>query len=144
MLYGILAPSPSRQVPFPRVAIPHGEGYSGDVDMRTVAASENESQEDRGRSRTGSRSAALRKLRLRSAVLERLEERTLMATLPAPLRSGVPISLSSVGNGGNSPDPQRNQAIGNETQPTIVIDPQNSQHMVSVFTRNATGVDTNF
>src|SRR5689334_3790762 len=111
--------------------------------MRTVA-SENESPSSRRR-RSSLRSSALRRFRLRSTALERLEDRTLMATLPAPLRSGVPISVSSNGNGsGNTFDPQRNQRVGNETAPTIVIDPQNSQNMVAVFTRDLTGVDTNF
>src|SRR5262249_6406662 len=41
-------------------------------------------------------------------------------------------------------NPQRDQGVGNETQPTIVIDPQNSQNMVSVFTRNQTGGDSSF
>src|SRR5438045_1923702 len=113
--------------------------------MRTVA-SENEPQSSRRRGRTGLRAAALRQLRLRSTVLERLEDRTLMATLPQPLRSGVPISVSSVKNPALSgtTNPQRDQAPGNETSPTIVIDPQNSQHMVAVFTRNLTGVDNSF
>jgi len=51
--------------------------------MRTVA-SENESQGARGQGRLGSRSrsAAIRKTRLRSSMIESLEDRTLLAVLP--------------------------------------------------------------
>src|SRR4051812_4558712 len=88
--------------------------------MRTVA-SENQSQGTRGRGRPGARSAALRKSRLRGMVLEALESRTLLATLPAATVNGqVQVSASQ----------------GNESAPTVAIDPNIPLDMVSVWTRN--------
>ena len=70
-----------------------------------------------GRSASG---AGTRKARLRRAVLESLEDRTLLALLPPPSVTGrVDVSNSN----------------GNESAPSIAVDPTNAQHVVSVWQR---------
>jgi|GEM_PF-561561 len=90
--------------------------------MRTVA-SENESQGVRGSNRLGSRSAAIRKSRLRASVLEGLEERTLLSTVPAP---NVPLnSQIDVSGGGDH---------HNSSSPSIAVDPTDPTKLVAVWT----------
>jgi subtilisin-like proprotein convertase family protein len=93
--------------------------------MRTVA-SENDSQSARGQGRSGSRSAAIRKTRLRSSVLERLEERTLLAVLP-------PVSVSSQIDISDPAGLLNNGNNGNQTAPQVAIDPTAPQDMVAVW-----------
>ena len=64
-------------------------------------------------------SAAARKARLRRVTLEALEERALMAVLPAPL-TGSLADVSQITGGSG----------GNESAPTIVIDPADPTKMV--------------
>src|SRR4051812_40339459 len=98
--------------------------------MRT-AESEFGSRESRNEVRGGSRSAALRKARLRALALEALEARTLLAVLPPIVRDPSAASPIDLANsvGGNS-------QTSNESAPTIAIDPVNPQHLVSVWTRS--------
>src|SRR5262249_37607894 len=95
--------------------------------MRTVA-SENESQGARGPGRPGARAAAIRKSRLRGMGLERLEPRTLLAGLPAATGT-APLQVS------------RNP--GNDSKPSIEIDPRNPLDQVAVWTRSTTNANDN-
>src|SRR3954451_14784701 len=99
--------------------------------MRTVA-SEHESQGSR-RGRSGQRAAALRKWRLRSVAMERLEARELLATLPAPLVTQHPYNP----NGGNQyaiDNISANNGVGgNDSTPSVAVDPQNSKNLVAVW-----------
>jgi len=106
--------------------------------MRTVA-SEIGFRERRGQGGMGSRAAALRKARRRTLALELLESRVLMATLPMITHdpnAPVPIDLAQTGSapGGGATDAGDNATTSNESSPTIVIDPNNAQKLVSVWT----------
>src|SRR4051812_43029786 len=70
-----------------------------------------------------------RKARLRRLALETLEERALMAGLPAPLATGATVDISN----------PNNNLTGNESAPSIAIDPANPQKMVAVWTRHDPG-----
>src|SRR3954451_18168201 len=106
--------------------------------MRTVA-SEIGSRESRGQVRIGSRAAALRKARLRTLALESLESRTLLATLPAITHDPnvpVPIDFAKSSNGAD------NATSSNESSPTIIINPLNTQKLVAVWSRRDTTLGT--
>ena len=122
--------------------------------MRTVA-SEIGFRERRKQVGMGSRAAALRKARRRSLALESLETRVLLATLPAITpnpNAPVPIDLAQTGSapsGGatNAADgsilaTNGTGTIENESSPTIVIDPNNSQKLVTVYTTHVKVVTT--
>src|SRR5262249_16290351 len=98
--------------------------------MRMVA-SEIGSRESRGQVRTGSRTAALRKARLRALALESLESRMLLAVLPPAARdlnAPAPIDVSSFVTGATA-------TTSSESSPTIAIDPALPQKLVSVWTQ---------
>ena len=71
-------------------------------------------------SRSGTRLKQLRKMHLRSFSLEALEQRTLMATIPAALVAGQ-VNISNSG--------------GNQSSPSISVNPLNSQQLAAVWTR---------
>ena len=71
-------------------------------------------------SRSGPRSARLRRSRLRVAALESLEPRTLLATIPAAL---VTLRQAVAPSGGN------------QSSPSISVDPTNVQNLAAVWTR---------
>ena len=99
--------------------------------MRTVASGVG-SQGGLGKGRLGSRAGtfrAVRKARLRELALEWLEPRTLLATIPVVSVSGQTV-ISPQGTNPNK---------DNTSSPSIVIDPYNSQKMVAVWVRDATG-----
>jgi large repetitive protein len=87
--------------------------------MRAVA-SEIDTLKARAGSRPGNRSAKLRKTRLRQMALEALETRALMATIPG----AVVTNQVDVSNSG-----------GNQSSPSIAVDPTNPLNVVSVWTR---------
>ena len=87
--------------------------------MRAVA-SEIDTPKARAGSRPGNRSAKLRKTRLRQMALEALETRALMATIPG----AVVTNQVDVSNSG-----------GNQSSPSIAVDPTNPLNVVSVWTR---------
>ena len=66
------------------------------------------------------RSERLRKLHLRSFSLEGLEQRTLMATIPAALVAGQ-VNISNSG--------------GNQSSPSIAVNPLNPLQLAAVWTR---------
>ena len=66
------------------------------------------------------RAAQLRKSRMRRIILEGLETRTLMATIPGALVTGQ-LDVSNAG--------------GNQSSPSIAVDPINPQSLVAVWTR---------
>jgi len=74
----------------------------------------------RDASRSGPRSARLRRSRLRVAALESLEPRTLLATIPAAL---VTFRQAVAPSGGN------------QSSPSIAVDPTNVQNLAAVWTR---------
>src|SRR6516165_10214544 len=83
----------------------------------------------RGQVRPDARLKKTRKTRLRRAFLESepLESRTLLATIPAATATGAPQSLTSlfdVTTGGDT------------NNPTVVINPYNSQDVVAVWGRD--------
>ena len=97
--------------------------------MRAVSP-EIDSPKVRVGSRPGSRFERLRKSRLRNVVLEWLESRQLLSTVPTPIvTTQVNISRSN----GNS----------NDSTPSIAIDPTNPQHMVSAWTHYDTSQQGN-
>src|SRR3954451_12054736 len=114
--------------------------------MRTVG-SEVGSRESGGQVRMGTRTAALRKARLRALALESLEPRTLLAVLPPIIRdpnapsTGV-IDLAKVGSApnGTATIAGDNATTSNESSPTIIIDPANPQKMVAVWSRRDTAL----
>src|SRR5262249_30139971 len=73
------------------------------------------------RRHSGRRPEAARQSKLRRLALEGLEGRTLMAVLPSPNVLGQ-VDISNSG--------------GNESAPSIAVDPTNSQHLVATWTRN--------
>src|SRR4051794_40126179 len=90
------------------------------IAMRTVA-SEVESHRNRLPVRLGSRAVALRKSRLRRLALESLEVRALLSTLPAAtILNRVDVSNST----------------GDESTPSVAINPSNPQNLASVWVRN--------
>lgn len=78
--------------------------------------------ESRTRSLAGHRREAARKQKLRRGVLETLEPRTLLSSLPPALVSAqVAVSSPYLG--------------GNQSTPSIAIDPLNPQHLAASWTR---------
>src|SRR5947209_8683470 len=71
-------------------------------------------------SRPGVRSAHLRRTRLRNLALESLESRTLLATVPA----AIVTSTLDISNSG-----------GNQSSPSIAVDPTNQNDLAAVWTR---------
>src|SRR3954454_7567854 len=92
--------------------------------MRAVA-SEVETSKVRPGSRPRTRPVLLRKSRLRALALENLETRALMATIPGA-QVTPPIDVSGSG--------------GNESSPSIAINPANTSQLVGVWTRLAPGL----
>src|SRR4051794_6094808 len=92
--------------------------------MRAVASEVEASKASVGL-RPRVRSARLRKSKLRNLALENLEARALLATIPAALVTS-PADVSGSG--------------GNESSPSIAIDPTNTSHLVAVWTRNDPGL----
>jgi hypothetical protein len=94
------------------------------------------------------RAVALRKARLRALALEPLETRVLLATLPPIVHDPnvpVPIDLAKAGSapGGGATNPgdasilstaTGQGTVENASSPSIVIDPNNAQKLVTVYT----------
>src|SRR4051812_17744334 len=95
--------------------------------MRT-GASDIPSQGYRGRIRPDARLNRNRKARLRRAFLENeaLEARTLLATIPTP----AVVGRFDVSNPSGTTDDH-----SNESTPSIAVDPSDSSHLVSAWTR---------
>src|SRR5947209_2737454 len=89
--------------------------------MRAVD-SETNTPKARAGSRPGARSSWLRKARVRSATLESLESRELMAVIPPAIVAGQTV-VSPTG------------ANVNQSSPSIAVDPTNPLHLVSVWTQ---------
>src|SRR5690349_5186353 len=98
--------------------------------MRAVD-SETNTPKTRAGSRPGARSSWLRKSRVRSATLESLESRALMAVIPPAIVSGQTVVAQGNGN-------------SNQSAPSIAVDPTNPQHLVSVWTLYDTSRTGNF
>src|SRR5437870_867396 len=106
--------------------------------MRYVTAlgagvSEHAQSDLNAKQRTGSRTAAARRMLSRACLpvltLEGLESRTLLSTLPAPtITSHTDVS----GGGGGI----------NQSSPSIAYDPSNPQKLVTLFTTNNPGSGT--
>ncbi len=91
-----------------------------------TAASERDSRGARGQNRSGTRTAVIRRSRLRGLVVESLETRTLLAVIPQ-VSASAPIDIS------NSGGLVTNARNGNQTAPSVAIDPTNPQDMVAVW-----------
>ena len=100
--------------------------------MRT-GASDVPSRGHRGRIRPDARLNKTRKSQLRRVLLESefLEPRTLMATIPAASPTGSPIFLTGFSDVTLS---------GQTNNPTVVINPYNSQQVVAVWGRDLSQV----
>ena len=105
----------------PECAIPDGGRLfdCGEAIMRAVLP-ETETMKVRVGSHSGTRSERLRKMHLRSFSLEGLEQRTLMATIPAALVAGQ-VNISNSG--------------GNQSSPSIAVNPLNALQLAAVWTR---------
>ena len=104
----------------------------------------------------GAAARALRKARRRTLALELLETRVLLATLPTITHdpnAPVPVDLAQQGSApsGGATNPNDGSilstttntgTIENESSPTIVIDPNNSQKLVTVYTTHVAVVTT--
>ena len=86
-------------------------------------ASMNDTKNARSGRRPVLRNPQLRRGHLRALALEKLEERTLLSTLPSVTVNGLPTTISS-------------DATGSENSPTIVVDPNAPQKMVAIWTDN--------
>src|SRR5436305_1927059 len=94
--------------------------------MRT-GASDSQARGHRGRMHPETRLKRVRKTRLRRIELEGLESRTLLATIPGATATGglVPLTnLSTVTDNGNT------------NNPTVAIDPYDSQKLIAVWGRD--------
>src|SRR3954451_17429738 len=91
--------------------------------------------ESRNRTAGGSRRQTVRSAKLRRLTLDRLEERTLMAVLPTPVfnSSGTGNQSFSFGTYQTSGAVDASNSEGNESSPSIAVDPNNPLKLVSAW-----------
>ena len=97
--------------------------------MRTDV-SDNGASKSRKTARQGDRAARRRRPHLRALVLESLEARQLLSTVPAPTQASNPQYLSSLNGLGNGSD------YGSVNSTMVAVDPAHPDIMVAVYERN--------